>query len=74
MWKGATEKNIYDKKDWLKNDGGEQERAPSREREGPWEAAPAAGVRPQRTSQDRAGLRGDAWVPVGELHNGPEKV
>lgn len=50
----------------MKNDGGEQERAPSREREGLGEAAAAAGVRPQRTSQDRAGLRGDAGVPVGE--------
>lgn len=58
----------------MKHDGGEQERAPSREREGPGEAAPAAGLRPQRTSQDRAGLCGDAGVPVGESARHTNKV
>lgn len=71
MRRGVTEKQQHittTRTEWKKkNDGGEQERAPSREREGRGEAAPAARVRPQRTSQDRAGLRGDAGVPVGEF-------
>lgn len=44
----------------------EQKRAQSWEREGLGETAPSASVRPKWTSEDWAGLRRDARVPLGK--------
>ena len=52
---------------FIHNDWGEQKWAQRRKREGPGETAPAAGVRPQWTFKDWAGLCWDAGVPLGEL-------
>ena len=51
---------------FIHNDWGEQKWAQRRKREGPGETAPAAGVRPEWTFKDWAGLCWDAGVPLGE--------